>query len=174
MIKKTQTKKGMTLFIAIVVMSILLFVSFAVANIALKATIFATSGRDSQYAFYAADAGMECAMYWDSKPDTSKFDITTGGTSINCSGTNIIDNSSVVYGTTTSPLPKAKIGGSNYSVFGFYLYPTNPTAIPYCAIVTVQKYNEGARLWTYIKSKGYNTCDTSNKRRVERGIEVKY
>ena len=47
---------GMTLFIAVTVMGILLFISFAVTNIVLKGTIFASSGRDSQFAFYAADA----------------------------------------------------------------------------------------------------------------------
>jgi hypothetical protein len=45
-------------------------------------------------------------------------------------------------------------------------------AVLYCAIVTVEKRASDGK--TYIKSKGYNTCDTGNTRRVERGIEVDY
>ena len=67
-------QKGMTLFIAIAIMGILLLIMFAVVNISIKATQFASSGRDSQFAFYAADAGMECALYWDSRFDPSFFD----------------------------------------------------------------------------------------------------
>ena len=70
---KFKNKKGITLFIAIVIMGILLFISFAVINIAIKGSLFASSGRDSQYAFYAADSGVECALYWDSKVKPSAF-----------------------------------------------------------------------------------------------------
>jgi Tfp pilus assembly protein PilX len=61
--------RGMTLFISIVIMGILLFVSFVVVNIAIKSTLFASSGRDSQLAFFAADSGIECSLYWDTKAD---------------------------------------------------------------------------------------------------------
>jgi hypothetical protein len=57
---KTKNKiiknRGVSLFISVVLMSILLFVSFAVVNITIKGSLFATSGRDSQFAFYAAEA----------------------------------------------------------------------------------------------------------------------
>ena len=71
--------RGMTLFIAVTIMGILLLVSFAIINISIKGSQFATSGRDSQFAFYAADAGLECAVYWDSKT-TSPFNIGSSAT----------------------------------------------------------------------------------------------
>jgi hypothetical protein len=48
--------------------------------------------------------------------------------------------------------------------------------VPYCAVVTVTKVYEGSPLIlkTYVKSRGYNTCDTNNPMRVERGIEISY
>ena len=70
------------------------------------------------------------------------------------------------------------------SVFGFVMNQVGQGAnpVPHCAIVTVKKSYEDInpvdgykeRLMTYIKSRGYNTCDTSNPRRVERGIGVTY
>ncbi len=168
--KKLKLNKGMTLFIAVVIMGILLFISFAAINVALKGTLFATSGRDSQFAFYAADAGIECAEYWDSKFDPSKFDISVGGSPINCGGYGISTGQNF-FGTTV------RIGGpeadaaNDTSIFGFVMNRGNNPVL-YCAIVTVEKRQSDGK--TYIKSKGYNTCDTSNPRRVERGIEVTY
>lgn len=163
--------KGMTLFIAVVIMSILLFISFAVANIAIKGSLFATSGRDSEYAFYAADAGIECAIYWDSRFDPSKFATSTtggAGSPINCNGANIT-NGSAIPGTTTAVL----IGGTLANPVSTFYFDMNQGSnpVPYCAIVTVTKNADGS---TYIKSRGYNTCTISNPRRVERGVEVTY
>jgi len=177
--------RGVTLFIAIVIMSILLFISFAAVNIALKSTLFASSGRDSQYAFYAADAGIECAIYWDSKPITgSAFATSTSGgagSPISCAGSSLF-NGLAISGTTTTTLiggiDNTLIGGTNVnptSAFGFVMNKgLVENQVPYCAIVTVTKYYVGTRLWTYINSRGYNTCDTSNLRRVERGVEARY
>lgn len=61
--------RGITLFISVVIMGILLLVSFVVVDIAIKNTFFASTGKDSQLAFFAADSGIECALYWDSKAD---------------------------------------------------------------------------------------------------------
>lgn len=149
-----KKNRGMTLFIAVVIMSILLFISFAVVNIVLKGTLFASLGRDSQYAFYAADAGIECAIYWDTKFDPSKFDPSTSS-NITCAN----QTSSVGGG-----------GGNLTSTFSFNMNQGD-NALPYCAVVTVTKNIDGT---TKIYSRGYNTCDTSNPRRVERGLEVDY
>lgn len=86
---KNLRNSGMTLFIAVTIMGVLLFVSFAVVNITIKSTLFAASGRDSQIAFYAADAGLECALYHDSVPSISKFDPNVSGSPINCGGVTI-------------------------------------------------------------------------------------
>jgi hypothetical protein len=163
---KIGAKRGMSLLIAIGIMSILLFVAFAIVNITLKSTLFASSGRDSQFAFYAAEAGMECALYWDTRFDPSYFDVTTPTGPISCGGDANIATNDTIVGTSTL----TRIGGNLVSVFGFVLNTGN-NPVTHCAIVTVTKNVNGT---TYIKSRGYNTCDTSNPRRVERGIEVTY
>ena len=161
--------RGMTLFIAVTIMGILLFISFAVVNIALKSTIFASSGRDSQFAFYAADAGLECAIYWDSK--FNAFATSTSGDPLNfrCAGSPDINSGQVISGTSTYSF----IGGGGdakpTSIFGFVMdQGLNP--VPYCTIVTVTKNTDET---THIYSRGYNTCLDSS-RRIERGIEVTY
>lgn len=164
-----KKNRGMTLFISVIIMGILLLISFALVNITLKNTLFASSGRDSQYAFYAADAGVECAVYWDSKFDPSKFATSTSGSPISCAG-NSISTGQAILGTTTLVMIGGGGSGNPTSAFGFVMSQgINPTS--YCAIVTVTKNINGT---TYIKSRGYNTCDISNPRRVERGVEVTY
>lgn len=170
-----KKNKGMTLFIAVTIMGILLFISFAVMNIVLKGTLFASSGRDSQFAFYAADAGLECASYWDSQSNTFATSTSGDGLDFKCAGSSDINSNQTISGTSTL----SRIGGGGNanptSIFGFVMNQAgqgdNP--VSHCAIVTVTKYYAGSRLMTYINSRGYNTCDASS-RRIERGIEITY
>lgn len=62
-----KTNSGFTLFIALIVSSLLLAIGFSLSTIILKQLVFANSGKESQLAFYAADSGAECALYWDRK-----------------------------------------------------------------------------------------------------------
>lgn len=150
--------KGFTLFIAIIVMGTLLLITAGITSLAVKQAFISSSGRESQAAFYAADTGMDCALYWDvnnSGGDDSAFSTSTSST-INCNNTVI-----------------PSMGGGGYvlatSTFSFTLSPN-----PYCATVTVNKIYVGGNLKTTIESKGYNTCDTSNSRRVERAVRATY
>lgn len=72
--KKSRLQKGFTLFVALIVTSLLLAIGFSLSNIVLKQLIFAQSSRESQISFYAADSGAECALYWDRK---NQFGTTT-------------------------------------------------------------------------------------------------
>ena len=166
---KFQKNRGITIFIAVVITSILLFISFAVANITLKSMLFSSSGKDSQHAFYAADAGLECAIYWDSKFSPSKFATSTSGGSIICADNSITDNQSIP--GITDPTLIGGGGSSNPTSIFYFVLNTGSEPTPYCAIVRVTKNDDGT---TYVESRGYNTCDTSNPRRVERGIEATY
>ncbi|NLE07323.1 MAG: hypothetical protein GX627_01810 [Parcubacteria group bacterium] len=168
--RKLQKQKGITLFIAMVVMGILLFITFVVAHITIKGILFADSGRDSQYAYYAAEAGLECALYWDSNPAVSAFATSTSGSPINCAGSALVTNSGIL-GTSTITMIGGGGDSNPTSVFGFVLDKQGNNKVPYCTIVTVTKRPD---MKTYIKARGYNTCDTNNPRRVERGIEVTY
>lgn len=162
-----QKKRGFTLLIAIVVTSLLLAISFVVANVAFKQLLISKANKESQYAFYAADSGVECAVYWDLKDGSfSAFATSTNGT-ISCNGQSISTGSESV---PTVPSQSSVIGGGD----------VNPTSIFYltltkgCVIVEVTKFYSGGSLVTRINSKGYNTCSSSDPRRVERGITLTY
>jgi len=149
--KHRYTKQsGFALFVAIGVASILLLVSVAMTNIALKQTLIASSARESQRAFYAADNGIECALYWESvnptNPGESPFD--SGDTQvITCADQN------------------ETVGGAG-GVSTFTVDFSTGT----CTEVEVTK--NGSE--TTIESRGRNSCEVSNFRRVERGVRVEY
>lgn len=140
----TARSGGFTLLLSVLIASLLLSIGLSIFNIALKELILSSSGRDSQFAFYAADSGTECALYWDIKE--SAFS-TTSPRTITCNNQNF------------------EVGGGESSSFTMNFPPE-----PYCATVSVLKQDEA----TIIESRGYNTCSQQNPRRVERGIRVRY
>ncbi len=176
------TNQGFTLFIAVVVSSLLLAIGFSLASFSLKQQIISSIGKESQFAFYAADTGVECAMYWDFK-GTNVFatsdqsvpplsDIICNGRDVAAEGWNIITNTNPSRATTT---------------FAFDFSNPDPLkSSPYCVVVNVGKTETpGGVVKTQIESRGYNTrdevgglgpfsCTSSNPRTVERAIRVNY
>ncbi len=148
--------RGFTLFVGLIIASSLLLIATGVVNLALKQSLISSSGKESQLAFYAADTGMECALYWDiSNPNgVSAFSIETGTSGIECN--HDISNPDNIW----------TVGGTSESTIG----PITFLPESYCAIVTVHKDGET----TIIESKGYNTCDLANPRRVERAVRAQY
>jgi hypothetical protein len=172
-----KKNKGFTLLIAIIVTSMLLIVSFVVVNIALKQLILSSAAKESQYAFYAADGGTECAVYWDLANElinngSSAFATSTPG-KIDCNHQSI--GTGGVYSlpqTDFLPGPVRSLvgGGGSGSVSIFQLNFTKG-----CAIVKIFKvYDLYGVLKTTIDSRGYNTCDLNATRRFERGVRLTY
>src|SRR3989344_8498174 len=63
--KLAAPQRGFTLLLAALVSSVVLAVGAAIFSIAQKQVTLSVLGRDSQFAFYAADTAAECALYWD-------------------------------------------------------------------------------------------------------------
>lgn len=130
-----------------------------------KEVFLSTLGRDSQYAFYAADAGAECALYWDFRDG---FDVGTPTHVPSCSGQVVGEYVSGLSVDSTDLI----IGGQGYGVPSRMQFQQNNR----CVIVTVTKTNVGGETRTRIDSRGYNLpCSvTDSPRRLERAIEMKY
>ena len=56
---------GIALVISVIIVSIVLAVGIGVSNIVSTEISLSNTGRQSQFAFYAADVGVDCAIYWD-------------------------------------------------------------------------------------------------------------
>lgn len=63
--KKTKREKGVVLLIAVIISSLVLALGIGIGNIIVKEIVLTSLSRNSRVAFFAADAGVECAMHWD-------------------------------------------------------------------------------------------------------------
>lgn len=150
----TMREKGFTILFAALVASLLLAIGLSIFGLTLKGLTLSSSARESVYAFFAADTGIECALYFDRVPTPSAFSTSSPASSVNCAGA---DRDVVASGG----------GGMYIRTFEIDLAPE-----PYCAEVTVTKTQSPRR--TVVESRGYNTCDTENPRRVERALRAQY
>lgn len=143
---------GFVILFAVTISAILLSIALGVANIAFKEIKFGTSDRDTNDAFFAADTGADCALYYD-KSTQNKFPASGPATPITCANANI----SVNFNAGVYDFTVANLGNSGQG----------------CAKVTVDK----TAPLTKMISNGYNNGGAScvqSSNTVERQIELNY
>jgi hypothetical protein len=158
---RTDAQPGFTLLLAALVASLVLSIGVSIFSIARKSITLSTMGRDSQYAFYAADTAAECALYWDA-PSRDAFNTTTPLTEIRCDDPDPPNPISVTSNLPTWPETVFTIGGAT---------PFEPNG--YCAVVTVTKRDEPP--FTVIRADGYSvSCAdrATNPRTLQRTVEL--
>lgn len=159
-------KRGFALLIAVIFTSVMLAIGIAVASLGYKQALLVSSSIESQYAFYAADTALECALFYDQRSDA--FNYGNGSASANV--TTACDTSGVRF-VTTSYNSSLWVTQARYSLDGG----------GHCADVSVYKYSPTSAVnpATYIFSTGYDTsCATvgspTGARFVSRGLEIHY
>ena len=168
-----KRNKGFALLIAVLVSSVVLAVGISMLNITLKEYLFSAIGRESEIAFYAADAGMECALYWDTSTQGGKFDLTAPAGNITCTGSTVATPAGGSSGsqkqfqfewTSSGQTVCSKIGITKY------YDPTNPVSMGTLGTCAV-----GATC-TQVEARGYNRpCAGLNSPRVvERALRASY
>lgn len=151
--KQPRNTRGFTLLLATLMASLLLAIGAAMFNIVKKEVILSSLGRDSQFAFYAADTAAECALYWDVRHDI--FSATSSPhTNVTCDQQNL--------------------GPIQFISFGMPItFEYQPNG--YCARVSVTKNETSPN--TAIDARGYSTTCVgieTNPRALERAVELLY
>lgn len=155
-------ESGIALLVAIIFMSVVLSIGLSLASFGYKQVTLISSVTDSQGAFYAADAALECVLYADQHNAAfNKYSIHYLKP-VKCDGK-----------PNTIPNPKIKISGARtWQIYHLPIIQFSST----CSSVTVYKDTAGGTVGeTYIFSTGYNNnkCATDNKTTV-RGLETHY
>lgn len=196
--EKRQKNKGFTLLFAVLISSMVLIVGASIITIALKQNFLSGSARESQYAFYASNSGLECAMYWDiagiagqapifATSTESNLDYSDARSNIKCAGAMLIDSASEtsnnnclnsnIYEDTgwcvDAGAPNGSGNATTTSKFRIQQLGSGGDKVSYCADVFVTKATNNGTTYTIIESMGYNTCD-NDFRRVERGLRIRY
>lgn len=146
-----KNQKGFVALFSVLVSSILLLMALSISGVAYKEQLLSINAKSSQYSFTAADAGMECALYWDVKQGW----YTSGNSpeSIKC-------------GNDTN-WPKLITAISTPTYFAYKLAVeanVNGNIVPGCAVFSVDKNYDsdasGSGDSTKIDARGYNVaCD---------------
>jgi len=188
--KTHTTESGIALLFVILVTSVLLTVAIGISNIAYKELVFAVEARDSDIAFFAADTGLECGLYWDqNQVAQGAFLQTPAITSASCAGVTFPISGPAV---TTNYSLLGSGGGSgpptSYQYEYTFILPTTAT----CSKVIVDKLYDATGMTltnTTVSSYGYNVnhwdassnpnacitpTESNNTNIVNRALQVTY
>lgn len=162
------SRSGFVILFAVVISSIILSITLGVANIAFREAKFGTSARETNYSFFAADSGIECALFNDRPP--TAFPLPGTPTAVACASG---------LPTFTSLDPIGDPDGDDGGTYTFFVTELGFTQTN-CARVTVKKTKVGTDILTTTIAKGYNTggensnCSSTSPSRIEREIKVTY
>ncbi len=166
---RVNPERGFALLIAVIFMSVMLTFGLALGSLAYKQEVIASSAIESQYAFYAADAALECALYQDQRLNAFAYDATRTAPTPTYS----CDGSAPLSVPSKSPY-KTYSGSTMILSYRFSLDSGKR-----CADVTVYKPSSASG-HTYLFSQGYDvSCSVvgnpgSTSRYVSRGLEANY
>ena len=182
-----KKQQGFVILFSILVSTIILLMSAGIFRIAQKESVLSSYSRESQVAFYAADSGLECALYWDISRQISEtkfrvYDVDGTVTNFNC-GTDASGDSQTI------PSTKYGVVGGQYAhAFGFRY--ANLDADAGCSFVFVEKNNPVlldpanpetslSTVETRVTAVGYNACngnipDIDDPTLLERRLTVQY
>ncbi|MFA6552557.1 MAG: hypothetical protein WCT19_03605 [Candidatus Paceibacterota bacterium] len=174
--KINNRKAGFAMLYAVLLGSLMMAIGIAIAGIASRELVLSSAGKESQFAFYAADTGAECALYWDITQGIFSTS-TDPATACNfnpayCMKCNNLDVSPISW------VHYSGVGGNEPWWVTSFRLPLGAVSNQ-CAVVTIKKqYIDMAgspHVATIVESRGRNDCGIANNpRRVERGIRVTY
>ncbi|MEX0672823.1 MAG: hypothetical protein WDZ82_02595 [Candidatus Paceibacterota bacterium] len=168
---------GVSLLVAIIVVAVVMFISAAVSGMSFNQLQLTSIGENSQYAFYAADSGIECALYWDLLHDAfpSPDEVGDGSTGdIECND-NSSDSSWGVKEMSVDENVACDGGTCDITTFKIVGLLSEPEACAQQVTVTETQMSDG-RIRTDVESLGRNDCsnDADPDRTVERAVRVTY
>jgi len=198
--KKTENR-GFTLLLSILIAGIVLSVGLSLLGVSLKQFKISSIGLSSELAFQAANAGLECAKYWDLSSEVREaegsgrgaFEEGTTDSTVTCFNgyDGSVPNSGgqawgderkleFSWGGTELTDPKSREVCTSISVWKFH-DPTDDVSMTGIACGVGKTCNCSQNvICTVIRSRGYNaSCDdkngiTANKKVLERELLIRY
>lgn len=156
-----NTQKGIALYVAVIVSGIVTLLAVAMADIAYRQIVLAGASENSQHAFYIANTGVECALYYDAYEN--KFPSNDG---------EVIEGDIRCANVDAEEINVDAFGGNATTTFKLNKITSDPET---CALITVGKHeydDGGPRVGTIILVDGRYPCE--GPRSAERSIRVRY
>lgn len=151
--KKQKGNRGYAILFAVVVIGIISMITIGLSNAAYKQMILSSVAKDSMIAFYQADMAAECALFFDNEEDIS----------------NRADNYTFTCANNTLTFKK-----DSPAVNSYLITPPSETSTDKCFRIDITKTVTESLVSTEINAMGYNICNKSSLRTVERSLKIKY
>ncbi len=155
-------ESGFAMLFTVLVVSVILAIALGISDITFKQTMLSNLAKNSQLAFYQADSGVECGMYYDTT--VGEFPSSTADSPD---------------GTTVDKVPTQLTCGANtlslvisQSRTNYFVYQENITDSSPCYSITFDK-TYTATDKNRVSSRGFSTCQ-STPQQVERGLNLSY
>ena len=134
---KANQQSGFALLLTLIVVAVVLAVGLTILEISNKTLALSTNAKESEIAFHAANAGLECIRYWKEHADTNDddlndFNVGDGDISISCFG---VTGSSVTPNATDFVV--ADISGNVYA-YQFNLDYGSPVRCSQMSLVVME------------------------------------
>lgn len=162
--------------------SLSLAIGLAIYDLTIRELDLSATATQSQYAIYAADAGVECVLYWDTwwNGGGSAF-ATSSASTPPSSGAVCLGQDIIADGTPTVPYTPPSASWANWvrtsnasAATTTFTLALGSIATSACAVVEVAKYEVGGVTFTAVDSRGFNVCSANITPRVERRFDVRY
>lgn len=170
---RTPRQRGFTLLLAALIASIVLVLSSSIFSIAQKQVRLSSIGRDSQFAFYAADTAAECALYYDIRFHAFGTNVAATAASIVCD--KAADGSDLTVASTYVQGTGAATSTFQMDLFSRDIAADAPSSAINCAQVTIAK--NATAPFTVIHADGYSTsCATiaTSPNALQRSVQLSY
>jgi hypothetical protein len=163
--------RGFALLIAVIFMSVMLTFGLTLAALGYKQQILASAAAQSQVAFYAADAALECALYAEQRAGAISYNANPNSPvpTFKCDGSD-------PYRTPNSP--KRTYSGSGLTAKQILTYRFSLDSGKHCADVTIYWPAPTASQSFYTFAQGYDTScpkvgTPDGTRFASRGLDVR-
>jgi len=199
-LRQKNNQKGFALLYAVLVAVLVVAVGASVVSLAIKQVVLTGTARESEYAFYAANTGMECARYWDTQSfggkrafpssdeteaDLSDYDAMFCGNDSTDLANKVKSKPININALNDAGTPSARLYTMPYKWeagdhrFSFELDNNIVGSTKTCVEVRVQSEDksdpvDGDYVLVTITSQGLNTCDINSPRAVQRGLVLQY
>jgi len=151
-------KDGFALLFTVLIVSIVLTLTLTIVDISYRQSVLSGLAKDSQIAFYQADAGLECGLY---------YDVTRGAFPRNSALDSLLESNyaTITCGGITLSLQSFADGSND----DYFIYTADSGTFPCVKII----FDKSDPIENVIEAHGYNEC-TQSDRQVERTLKVTY
>jgi hypothetical protein len=171
--KDTAKNRGFAMLFTVLIITLILALAIGISDTTYKQAVLSGLAKDSQIAFYQADAAVECGLQYDLTNKAFPYKSSSDTSMANVP--NQIPCGNDTAGNLKTLTRDDSVSYPNYYQFFFSPQDNDYDASKPCMILLFNKTaDQNGNVTSVVKARGFNICDTSNPRQVERALQVTY